>query len=298
MLNSQRISEELTAPTPILFGSQGHLVGMFQPPSSLEHHGYAVVILTAGMLPSAGPFRLHVDLAASLAKAGISSLRFDLSGIGESLAIGGGGTSLQRAASEIRAAIDYLEIHQQVNRIALFGLCSGADDALYAAIHDYRICGVFSIDGCGYRTARYYLERIPRNYLPKLTSRRAWSSTISKVVMRTSDVPPSLMPASDIREFPDRETAAIQLHRLIRRGVRLHFHYTGGVGEYFNYREQFRDMFHGTDLAKSGDIEQIGVTFSPECDHVAYLVEHRRRLVALATERLVAMSVAARESRD
>ena len=98
----------------------------------------------------------------------------------------------------------------------------------------------------------------------------------------------SLRLGSDLREFPERETAASQLHQLVQRGVQLHFHYTGGVGDYFNYREQFSDMFAGTPLSLSGAIQKIGVSFHPDSDHVGYLVEHRERLVELATEKLVA----------
>ena len=165
-------------PRAVMFGEQNHLVGVFKPAISDRPPTVGVIVLSAGILPSSGPFRLHVDLAESLAARGVPSLRFDLSGIGESLAIGSTGNSLQRAAAEIRSAVDYLKQHEQIERVALFGLCSGADDAMFAALQDDRIEGVFSVDGCGYRTFRYHLHRLLRNHLPKLTSGRAWKSRV------------------------------------------------------------------------------------------------------------------------
>ncbi len=60
---------------------------------------------------------------------GLASFRFDLSGIGESLPIGASGCSLERATTEIRQALDWLETQHGFKQFALFGLCSGADDA-------------------------------------------------------------------------------------------------------------------------------------------------------------------------
>lgn len=146
--------------TAVVFGDYSHLVGVVAEPTSVDSSDtFAVLIITAGMLPSSGPFRLHVDLARSLATENILSLRFDLSGIGESLAVGTCGSSLDRAAIEISAAIDFLSENYGITRVALFGLCSGADDALYAALQDKRIVGLFCVDGCGYRTPKFYLYR-------------------------------------------------------------------------------------------------------------------------------------------
>ncbi len=278
-------------PQAIAFGRFDHLVGVYQPERTPQRQSFAVVILTAGMLPSSGPFRLHVDLATALAEQGVPSLRFDLSGIGESLAVGSEGTSLERAAAEISAAIDYLQQYQQIHQVALFGLCSGADDALFAALQDDRISGLFAIDGCGYRTPQFYLHRLLQNYLPKLTSYRAWSSRLQRLVCGPQSEPESLRLGSDVREFPDRLTAAKQLHQLVQRGVRLHFHYTGGVGDYYNHAAQFRAMFAGTELATSGALDKIETSFYADSDHVCYLVEHRERLVALATKSLLRMGI-------
>ena len=268
-----------------VFGPEANLVGVHcSTQMSDADDRFAALMITPGMLPSSGPYRLHVKLARRLAAIGISSLRFDLSGIGESLAVGTVGSSLDRAASEISSAIDFLHETQGIERVALFGLCSGADDALYAAQKDNRITGVFSVDGLGYRTPRYRWHRITRNYLPKLASKRAWTNRVRRLLGKIEAVPDTLRTGSDIREFPDRITAAQQLTELVHRGVTMHFHYTGGVTDYYNHAEQFKEMFQGTVLGKSGAIDQITTSYHQESDHVSFLIEHREDLIQMATD--------------
>lgn len=272
--------------TVVVFGDYSHLVGVVARPESVESlDTFAVLIITAGMLPSSGPFRLHVDLAGSLVNESILSLRFDLSGIGESFAVGTCGSSLERAANEISAAVDYLSENYGITQVALFGLCSGADDALYAALQDKRIVGLFCVDGCGYRTAKFYVYRCLQNYLPKLLSPKAWGNRIRRKIASRQTVPESLQPGFDVREFPDRDTAASQLSELIERGLAMHFHYTGGVGQYYNYEQQFAEMFYGTELASNDRLNKISTSFAPWSDHVAFLTGHRQALVQLAVNR-------------
>lgn len=265
-----------------VFGQQDNLVGIVRHPTKANSpDDFGVLILTPGMLHNAGPFRLHVDLAEALADFGLPSLRFDLSGIGESLAVGNQGDSLQRAASEIGQAIDMLERDYGIRRVAIFGLCSGADDGFNAAVHDDRIVGLFLLDGCGYRTRKYYWHRLVKHYLRKALSLRSWIRIFERQCLRKS-APATLQLGTDIREFPSQPVAAAQLQQLVDRSVRIHFHYTGGVKEYYNHAEQFDDMFPG--VCGNG---LVSSTYRPEADHVAYLCEHRQELVTAVAQRML-----------
>ncbi len=266
----------------VVFGQYDHLVGVERPPAdSTAPSDFAVMLLTPGMLHSAGPFRLHVDLARGLSASGLRSLRFDLSGIGESLAVGSLRDSLDRAAEEISAAIDFLERQYGVRRVALFGLCSGADDAVHAALQDRRVVGIFAVDGCGYRTRRFYLYRAMNHYLPKILSANKWLQLLRSALGLRRAVPESLQLGHDIREFPSRDETARQLQQLAARQVQLHFHYTGGVGDYYNYAAQFDEM-----LPEIKSSPLVTHSFRPESDHVALLCEHRAELVQLVTSTL------------
>ncbi|MCA9127833.1 MAG: hypothetical protein KDB22_12140 [Planctomycetales bacterium] len=269
----------------VVFGKRQNLVGIRRTSpknSKNEADDFAVILVTAGMLHSCGPYRLHVALARSLADAGIPSLRFDLSGIGESMPDDLPGTSLERAAREIGAAIDCLQV-QGVRRVALFGLCSGADDAFYAALHDRRIVGLFALDGLGYRTQHYYWHRLTGHYGRKLFSLSKLRQVIRGQLEKPREQANSLEPGADIREFPSHAIAEKQLLQLEERGFYAHFHYTGGVSQYYNYDAQFSDMFPQLTA------EFITSSYDATCDHTAFLCEHRDALVQRVTAYFVGL---------
>ena len=270
----------------IAFGQFNQLLGVWNEPEE-RRCNTAVIFVTAGMLHHCGPFRLHVDAARELASQGIPSLRFDLSGIGESLPVGSQGTSLDRAASEISEAVDWIGnvtdkgCSGKIEKVILFGLCSGADDSLHTAPLDERIVGLIAMDGCGYRTAGYYLRRIFKFYLPRVLSLAKWKGLWYRHRQQKKAVPRSLQPGYDVREFPSRRKARQILKALLQRDVRLHFIYTGGSesGQYYNYDGQFRAMF-----PKLHRDHRLTHRYFAEMDHVAFLWEDRTRLVDHITQ--------------
>lgn len=261
---------------PIVFGAHDNLVGIAsRPHESAQSSDVAVIMLTAGMLHNVGPFRMHVDLARHLASQGITSLRFDLSGIGESLGVGSTGSSIDRAAAETGEAMDWLERNLGFKRFVLFGLCSGADDAMHTALNDQRVIGLVGIDGLGFRTRRFYFHRIVSHYLPRILSPSKWMNLAKRNLSGVESAPKTLQTGADVREFPDQAEAERQLQQLATRDVRMHFIYTGGVSEYFNHEKQFAEMLPNVDLDKS-----ITMRYFPQMDHVALLCEDRQVLVA------------------
>lgn len=260
----------------IVFGSYDHLMGVLRTvaPEQSIASDVAVVMVTPGMLHHAGPYRLHVDLANELSSHGIASLRFDLSGIGESLGIGTGGRSIDRAAAEIHQAIDWLVANTSIERVILFGLCSGADDSVHAALADERVVGVLAVDGCGYPTPAFRWHRWRRHVLPRLLRPSKWVSLGKRLFKSTSPIANSLSPGTDVREFSGRDEQVRQLQQLSSRDVRLHFIYTGGIADYYNHDGQFAAMF--PELV--GD-NRITNRFFASMDHVAILHEDRRELI-------------------
>ena len=267
--------------TPHVFGEHQHLFGIHRDAvasealdSSCSESKIAVLMLTAGMLTSVGPSRLHVDLADELSGLGLPSFRFDLSGIGESLAVGSNGSSLERASSEVRQAMDMLEREYSYRHFMLFGLCSGADDAIPSAVEDERIIAASLVDGCGYRTAGHWGPFVRRKYLPKVVRLSKWID-LFRGYFQGAKFDASTMPiGSDIREFPDREQSQATLLGLVERGMRLQFVYTGGVIDYYSYANQFFDMF-----PQLVNRKEIAVVYQPRWDHVAMLQEDRTELL-------------------
>ncbi len=267
----------------IAFGRYNQLMGVWNEPDE-RRYNTGVIFVTSGVLHHCGPFRLHVDAARELANQGIASLRFDLSGIGESLAVGSRGASLDRAASEIREAIDWIgnvtdkSCNGKIEKVILFGLCSGADDSLHAASFEGRVVGVIAMDGCGYRTPMYYIHRALKFYLPRVLSLAKWKGLWRRHRGKNA-VPRSLQPGDDVREFPSHENARQILKALLQRDVRLHFIYTSGVGQYYNYNGQFQAMF-----PKLYQDRRLTHRFFADMDHVAFLCEDRARLVSHITQ--------------
>jgi alpha-beta hydrolase superfamily lysophospholipase len=95
-----------------------------------------VYFLNAGVIDHVGPARLWVQLSRSLAKAGLRSVRFDLSGLGDSSS----GTYRPREYIYAPAAIDevlsmLLELSpDDPSNVILVGLCSGGYHALEGAL--------------------------------------------------------------------------------------------------------------------------------------------------------------------
>jgi hypothetical protein len=267
-----------------VFGTFNNLVGVTRLPSPRRRptsggepptNDVCVVMLNAGILHHVGPYRLHVDMAESLARQGVSSFRFDLSGIGESLPSGSTFDSTSRAVVEARQAIDLMQDRYGFERFILFGLCSGADDAINVALADRRVKGVVMLDGCGFRTSGYHVHRFFKRQLPSLFRTKKLTRKFRGLFGRPDhERPSSLAPGSDIREFPDRRTTQTQIQSLIDRGTSMMMFYTGGVHDYFNHGSQFEQMFPG--LKTFG---RLSVHYRAHWDHVLYLPEDREQLI-------------------
>jgi len=276
----------------ILFGKYNHLVGVTNIVTSDSVNAVAtrtaMIMITAGMLHNVGPFRLYVDIANNLARHGVSSLRFDLSGIGDSLGVGASGKPIDRAASEASEAMNYLTEHYGIEDFIVFGLCSGADDSIQTALHDKRVKGVINLDGLGYKTLQFKL----RHALLKLRKLFYLSKLISKIktLSRAELAPSSLAMGNDIREYPETpEQGGQQIQQLVDRNIQLHFIYTGGT-DYYNYAKQLYDMlpyvnWKGTESTR----------YFPHMDHVILLCEDRQEMVAEITTKTLKMAVRVKE---
>ena len=274
----------------VIFGKYDHLMGVKnivdQDIGQAQTKNVAMILITAGMLNSVGPFRMYVDIAHKLSEQGISSLRFDLSGIGESLGVGIVGKSINRAAHEITEAMDYLSEKHDIKKFILFGLCSGADDSVQTALNDERVIGVIALDGVGYKTFRFWLTGIPL-FLKRMFRREKWGNLfrdLSHGLYQTQVTPASLASGGDVREFPDTPKQASQeFQQLVDRGTQLHFIYTGGT-EYYNYAKQFYEMLPEVNWKNTES-----TVFFPHMDHVVLLCEDRQELVDHVADKTMRM---------
>ena len=234
------------------FGNEARLVGIITEPDPevQAKNPPGVLLWNAGLLHKVGPYRLFVDIARRLATLGFLAFRFDVSGKGDSETQRAGLLERERTLTDIRDAMDFLSKRKTVDKFVLLGSCSGADEAFPVAVVDKRVAGLVLLDGFGYRTLGYYLH----HYGPRLFKLDVWLRFFKR------DIDAALRAIQNdrggnfqrgtifVREFPPRGKIEAELKQLIARQVHLLFVYSGGVDEYYNYRNQFRDMFRSLDF--------------------------------------------------
>ncbi len=263
----------------LAFGTDRHLIGTLSRPESRGGPGYAVLLLNAGVIHRVGPHRFNVKLARELARHGIPSLRFDISGQGDSRLPSKALPFERQAVADLRAAMDHIQRLLGVERFVIAGICSGAQNALAAADEDPRVVGLWLLDAYIYTTPKTRWVR----YRLQLAS-RGWSTLLSWAVrplrrLRASLTPakqPSEQPVDYGHRAPSRAAFADLLNRLTHRGAKVCLSYTGSMLWHYNYPEQLRDAFPGQPF-----VDQVRCDFLPDVDHTATLLSAQSKLIRL-----------------
>jgi pimeloyl-ACP methyl ester carboxylesterase len=245
------------------FGPRGALAGILSEPAP-PSRGMAVVLVSAGVTPKFGPFRLYTELARRLAREGFPTLRFDLGGLGDSSQAFEERPLEQRTRLQLAASLDYLSERFALEGVALAGLCSGAEDAFRHAEHDARVRRVVLIDPFAYKTAgfawRHMRDRARRRLLRALGIFRPLARDTADSLVNYAYLAPA-------------ESTRILQH-LLRRNVRLDFVYTGGMSQSFNHPRQLQAMFPGTDFRGLVEVDHL-----PRLDHTQLLEADRCTLI-------------------
>lgn len=206
------------------------------------------LLLNAGVLHRVGPHRLHVVLARRIAATGITGLRLDLGGIGDSTTSSAAASFRESAVADTRAAMTGLTGLLGIRRFVLFGICSGADNALATALVDDRVAGIVLVDPPAYPTRRGQL----RHLLARAADRRRQGDVVRwglgaarrrvrraiERLGRTGDDPPR-----GGRETPPAASFRAQLTQLVDRGVRVLAVYSGIHGARYSHADQLFERF-------------------------------------------------------
>ena len=265
----------------VQFGSNNGLIGFLTTPDKSVRVADAptAVILNAGIVHRIGPFRLHVDIARQLAEAGYSTLRIDLSGLGDSQPRTEKLRGENRAVLDVADAFSYLEANHDSDSFVLLGLCSGAFNSHQVCVQDSRVVGSVFIDGIVFPTKGYFWRHsVGRLFKPRFyrnaIKRRAkfkkqrWISEDSGAELAESE----FFFADDL----DRDTIAEDLEILKDRGVSMLFLYTDGYDDICG-RKQFREMY-----AIDPD-DQVQVEYYAKAEHTFRIVGNRN----IACQRIV-----------
>jgi dienelactone hydrolase len=123
------------------FSSNGKsLFGVLHEPSA-NLAPVGVVFLNAGPQNRVGPQRIYLRAARRFCELGVTCLRVDLPGIGESEGSRFDGTPDSFDPADVRGAIDLL-VSRGVTTVVLLGLCAGARAAVRAGRRDGRVDAV------------------------------------------------------------------------------------------------------------------------------------------------------------
>lgn len=276
----------------ITFGPDGALVGILaEPDASRAVPGApAVLMWNVGINHHVGPYRFNVELSRALAERGFASLRFDVSGMGDSDVRKEGRAEKERMMADVRDAIALVEKRRGAKNVVLVGFCSSVDAAHAVAVKDERVAGMCYVEGYTYKTRGFWLH-YPKRFLDVHRWQRFLASRFPRVVAGpTGDV--LLDPRREeraaqgsvfVRDYPTREEFGTDVERMAKRGSRLLFLYVGGDTT-FNHANQFHEMIGPRDLA--GCVE---VQYYDKADHTFYRVSDRNvaieRIVRWAEER-------------
>lgn len=265
----------------VLFPASQGLVGVLAK-SAIPTRRPVVVFLNAGMVHRIGPNRLHVRLARELARVGFTSLRFDLSGIGDSPPRVDGSSLHDAALRDVRDALDFIVDQREGETFVLVGLCSGADVAFRAALADERVVGAVLIDGFPYPSFRSELHRRARHYATQLRG-RGWrklfaaDGPIGRRLRRSRPAAVAApQPPRRKRDVPSKDEAEAGLRALTERGARLLVLNTPDRD--YSYPRHFADTF------PSVRSDRVDLAFFRDADHTFTLRANQDRLVRTINE--------------
>lgn len=264
--------------TPLLFGPDASLLGMLTRPADVKSSDLALLLFNSGVLSRVGPHRFNVKLARAACERNVTSLRFDLSGHGDSPSGEVTGDLHADAVRDIIAAMDHLQRHFGMERFAVLGVCSGAVQALSAALSDRRIVGLMMFDGHWYRSrwtrpVRHWkrLRSMSARQVAEKIWQLAWRVRSSGQVQASDIFMAQLQPAN-----PPREQFVRSMQMLVDRRVSTHLVYSGSVIDFYSYRAQFRDVFGGERFYSA-----VRCDLRDDIDHTFASLESQRRMIQL-----------------
>jgi pimeloyl-ACP methyl ester carboxylesterase len=279
---------------PILFSRGPDLFGVLCKPYGPARRT-ALVFLNTGANHHVGTSRMTVAMARNLAERGFTSLRLDISGIGDSDARPG---RVANPTVDVSSALDTVRDHGYDDFI-LIGLCSGAKLALETTLQDHRVVGQILLNLQGFwnpkRGSATYISR--RAYFRMARSLSTWKRAarghvdlwgIARTVVQRSieaaghnwrEAWGKVRPKDSLRG-----TGLAQFRTLAARNVKTCFVYV----EEDPGLDELEVMF-----GRSGErlcaVANISMTILKDGDHLFSWNRSRRQLFSLVEENLINM---------
>lgn len=258
------------------FGRYEHLAGVVARPAGVPglHKMPAVIMVNAGFVHHVGPLRLYVELARELARLGVTTLRFDLSGLGDSGLPPGRQAVSERKNADIGDAIEFMQAQFGMTNVIMLGLCSGAVDSHRAALAHIGVEGVVMMDPPAYPDTLYYVLY----YLERLSNPSKILRYLLRVLKeRASDGEEVGESAPMIHKPMPAETFADQIESVTKRGVS--YLCTFSRMQDYKHSKQFYSI-----LTRATPRAQISVHHFPKFDHTQILQADRRAVIEVVCQ--------------
>ena len=219
--------------SPVRFGPGDALMGMVTIPMHQVPANVACLMFNMGANHRVGPRRINVKLAHVLAERGVSSLRFDLGGVGDSDASDMAHDLQTRAMHDLQASMDLVESMLGIRQFVIVGMCSGVQHAISAAVADPRVVALSLFDGYAFPERRARWERTVRRALaapahPSFPGKaKRW---LQRHLLRSHSTKP--LPGFLAERMPPEVNAAwfgAAMKRLVERKVAVQLLYSGSL---------------------------------------------------------------------
>ena len=232
----------------VITGAESHLVATMTPAEG--DFGTApsciAVLTNSGVIPRSGPHRMNVHMARRFSAMGIPSIRFDMSGLGDSRRSSGSLPVVQQWVADTRSVLDTAQAQFGCDRFFMVGLCSGAEVAHLVALEDPRLRAAVLWDLYAYPTLQSRLRTVQYR-LQRAGLQVAFKKLLARTVPALRAIGPFSAQVSqreaEVSQVPPRDEYARRIQTLVDGGVELLFAYCGGEPEWFNHHGQFRAMF-------------------------------------------------------
>ena len=252
----------------VIMGAEDHLVATLTPatPTGPSPARVAAVLTNSGVIPRSGPHRMNVHLANRFAAMGIPSIRFDLSGLGDSRRFGGTLPGDEQWVADTRAAMDLAQSRFGCERFFMVGFCSGAEVAQSLALTDPRLRAITLWDAYSFPTIQSRLRTwvLRARRVGLLTAlQRGLSRMLPTLAAVTKRAVQAREAEAEVSDAPPRHTYANRIQTLVDDGVKLLFLYSAGQPLEFNHRGQFRAMFR-----RYGFVDKVDFHYLDMSDHL------------------------------
>ncbi|MBT2332543.1 hypothetical protein J7E49_01265 [Variovorax paradoxus] len=223
-------------------------MGMVTTPAHQAPATTACLMFNMGANHRVGPRRINVKLAHALAARGMSSLRLDLGGVGDSDTFDMAHDLQTRSVHDLQAAMDLVESMLGIRQFVIVGMCSGVEHAMSAAAADARVVALSLFDGFAFPERRARWERTLRRLLAA-PAHPSFPGKAKRWLLR------HLVNSQSAKPLPgfltERQPAEIReawfrasMKRLVERNVAVQLLYSGSLHVCDRDRDQLGALRH------------------------------------------------------